>query len=102
MTTENNHQEVEEVNVVEALKGLDPIELAEFISDEHPQIIAFLMSMIEELPKVAATLALLPEFLKADVLYRIANMRHVSKEVIQSTLQTLALELKSAAEKTTS
>ena len=94
MTAQNEPLKMEE-DVLEILKMLDPHELSDYIGSEHPQIIAFLLTMVEDPQKIADTLTLLSESLKSDVLYRIATMRYVSKEVVRTTLRILAMELKS-------
>ena len=62
---------------IEILDWMDARSVAELISDEHPQIMALIISYLE--PGVAAdVLTLLPEETQSDIIHRIATPRNSS------------------------
>ncbi len=63
------------------LKDIAPVQLAPFISHEHPQTIALLLSQLEP-TQSSGILAQLPERMQADVSYRIATMENITSNVI--------------------
>ncbi len=70
------------------MKKADPIRLASFLSNEHPQTIAFVVS---NLPSARASEVLLglAEDIRKDVARRIASMKSVSGDFISSIENTL-------------
>jgi len=58
---------------LDTLKWMDPRAIADIVRNEHPQIIAIVLSHLEH-DQAAATLKLLPERTRADVLLRIATL----------------------------
>ena len=58
---------------LEALKWMDPRAVAELIRDEHPQIVAIVLSHLDP-DQGAEILTLMPERIRADVLMRIATL----------------------------
>ena len=63
------------------LKGVAPDQVASFVSHEHPQTIALVLSQLEAVQS-GAILALFPERLQADVAYRMATMGPIQPNVI--------------------
>src|SRR3546814_11962665 len=57
---------------IDALNWMDPANVAELISDEHPQIIATILVHLER-DRASTVLALLNERLRNDVMLRIAT-----------------------------
>ena len=64
------------------LEKIEPDQLAPFISDEHPQTIALILSQLGA-AQASGILAQLPEHLRADVVYRITCMNIVSTKVLK-------------------
>ena len=64
------------------LEKIGPVQLAPFISSEHPQTIALILSQLDA-AQAMGILAQLPECLYADVAYRIACMDRVSAKVLK-------------------
>ena len=64
------------------LEKIGPDQLAPFISHEHPQTIALILSQLDA-AQAMGILAQLPECLYADVAYRIACMDRVSAKVLK-------------------
>jgi flagellar motor switch protein FliG len=58
---------------LEALKWMEPRAVAEIIRQEHPQIIAIVLSYLEG-DQAAGVLSLLPERTRADIVMRIASL----------------------------
>lgn len=58
---------------IEALKWMEPRAVAELIRNEHPQIIAIVMSYLDA-DQAADTLAAMPERIRGDILMRIATL----------------------------
>ena len=58
---------------LEALKWMDPRAVAELIRQEHPQIIAIVLAYLDP-DQAAEMLAQLPDWLRADVVMRIATL----------------------------
>lgn len=58
---------------LEALKWMDPRAVAEMIRQEHPQIVAIVLAYLDP-DQSAEVLAQLPEWLRADVVMRIATL----------------------------
>ncbi|MFP4273118.1 MAG: flagellar motor switch protein FliG [Halothiobacillaceae bacterium] len=62
---------------LEFLKWMDARSIAEIIRYEHPQIIAIVLSHLEG-DQSAEILQMLPENIRADIMFRIANLEGVS------------------------
>ncbi|RMD78243.1 MAG: flagellar motor switch protein FliG [Gammaproteobacteria bacterium] len=67
---------------LEALKWMDARAIAELIRQEHPQIIAIVLSFLEP-DQAADVLGLLNERLRADVLMRIATLEGIQPHALQ-------------------
>jgi flagellar motor switch protein FliG len=74
------------------LKNIAPNQIAPFISKEHPQTIALILSQLESV-QAAGVLSLLPEELQADVAHRLATLENISPQVLREIESSLAAEL---------
>ena len=72
----------------QALKNAAPDQVAPFISHEHPQTIALILSQLDS-RQAAGILAELPERMQADVAYRIATMENVAPAVLKEIEEAL-------------
>ncbi|NYT35505.1 flagellar motor switch protein FliG [Allopusillimonas soli] len=73
---------------IDALNWLDPQQVAELISDEHPQIIATILVHLER-DRASGVLALLNERLRNDVLLRIATFGGVQPAALHELTEVL-------------
>ncbi len=76
------------------LRSIDPMQLANFIQNEHPQTIALIVSHLDP-NQAAAILSRLPEELQVEVALRISLMEPASPEIIAEVEE--ALESKTAS-----
>jgi len=67
---------------LEALKWMDPKQVAEIIRLEHPQIIAIVLSYLES-DHAAEVLGNLPQRVQPDIIMRIANLDGVQPRALQ-------------------
>lgn len=77
------------------LEKIESDQLAPFISYEHPQTIALILSQLGT-AQASGILTQLPEHLRADVVYRIARMNVVSTKVlkqIEAYIETILCEI---------
>tara|TARA_B100001123_G_scaffold435768_1_gene564884 strand:- start:1190 stop:2209 length:1020 start_codon:yes stop_codon:yes gene_type:complete len=74
------------------LRNVDPNQIIPFLSKEHPQTIALILSQLEP-AQSAGVVNGLPEELQADVSFRIAQMENISPQVLRELEETLATEL---------
>jgi flagellar motor switch protein FliG len=74
------------------LRNIAPNQIAPFISKEHPQTIALILSQLEP-GQAAGVIAMLPEKLQSDVTYRIATLDNISPQVLKQIEESLAEEL---------
>jgi len=74
------------------LRNVDPNQIIPFISKEHPQTIALILSQLEP-SQSAGVVNGLAEELQADVSFRIAQMENISPQVLRELEETLATEL---------
>ncbi|MEW6755652.1 MAG: flagellar motor switch protein FliG [Candidatus Latescibacterota bacterium] len=75
------------------LKNVAPDQIAPFISHEHPQTIALILSQLEP-AQASGILAQLPERMQADVAYRIATMENITPNVIKQIEESLESSLR--------
>ena len=76
------------------LKDVAPDQIAPFISNEHPQTIALILSQLET-AQASGILALLPDRLQSDVAFRIASMEsNVTPRAIKQVEESLAASLR--------
>jgi flagellar motor switch protein FliG len=69
-------------NNLKALQAIPPDALIQLIQNEHPQTIALIIAHLQ--PHIASeTMALLPDELKPDVAYRIANLDKVASGMLE-------------------
>ena len=74
------------------LRNVDPNQIIPFISKEHPQTIALILSQLEP-AQAAGVLYGLPEELQADVAYRIARMENISPQILRELEESLTQNL---------
>ncbi len=74
------------------MRNVDPNQLIPFISKEHPQTIALVLSQLDA-NQAAGVLNGLSEELQADVSFRIAQMDNISPQVLRDLEDTLANDL---------
>ena len=75
------------------LKNVAPDQIAPFISSEHPQTIALILSQLEG-AQASGILSQLPERLQSDVAYRIATMDNITPSVIKQIEGSLETQLR--------
>ncbi len=75
------------------LKNVASDQIAPFISNEHPQTIALILSQLD-FAQSAGILAQLAERLQADVAYRLATMENITPNVIKEIEEALEQSLK--------
>jgi len=75
------------------LKNVAPEQVAPFISNEHPQTVALILSQLES-AQASGILAQLPERMQADVAYRIATMENITPAVLKEIEEALELSLR--------
>ena len=74
------------------LRNVDPNQIIPFLSKEHPQTIALILSQLDA-AQAAGVLNGLPEELQADVSFRVATMESISPEVLRELEDSLAQDL---------
>lgn len=82
-----------ETSQLDVLDDVDSRTLASILQKEHPQTIALVMSHTE-IDKAAEVVALLPEELQLEVVYRIARLDAVSSDILQEVEQALLNEIR--------
>ena len=76
------------------LKDVAPEQIAPFISHEHPQTVALILSQLETV-QASGILAQLPERLQSDVAFRLATMEgNVTPRAIKQVEESLAASLR--------
>ena len=75
------------------LKNVAPEQIAPFISHEHPQTIALILSQLE-VTQGAGILAQLPERIQSEVAYRIATLDNITPAVLKQIEESLETNLK--------
>ncbi|MCZ4330630.1 flagellar motor switch protein FliG [Castellaniella denitrificans] len=73
---------------IDALNWLEPVNVAELIADEHPQIIATILVHLER-DRASAVLALLNERVRNDVMMRIATFGGVQPSALHELTEVL-------------
>jgi flagellar motor switch protein FliG len=71
------------------LRNVDPGQIIPFVSKEHPQTIALILSQLDP-TQAAGVLNGLREELQADVAYRVATMENISPQVLRDLEDSLA------------
>jgi flagellar motor switch protein FliG len=80
-------------NAFEAIDRLNPIQLSQFIQNEHPQTIALILAHLTP-SSSAELLESLPEDIQADVAVRMSNIETISPDVIRGISLVLEEKLK--------
>lgn len=86
---------------IEALKWLDPRAVADMLRNEHPQIVAIVLSYLDA-DHAADTLKFLPARVQSDILMRIATMDGVQPQALQELDDVLDRQLSGNATTNTS
>jgi flagellar motor switch protein FliG len=81
---------------LEALKWMTPKSVAELIQNEHPQIIAIILSYLES-DMSAEVLTAFPEKVRSDILMRIATLEGVQPAAMRELNDTLETQLKGSS-----
>ncbi|MGB1800497.1 MAG: flagellar motor switch protein FliG [Gammaproteobacteria bacterium] len=81
---------------LEALKWMAPKSIAELIQNEHPQIIAIILSYLES-DMSAEVLIEFPEKVRSDLLLRIATLESVQPAAMKKLNDTLEAQLKGSS-----
>jgi flagellar motor switch protein FliG len=76
----------------DALQKADPQQLAKFIHNEHPQTVALILSHLNP-SQAAALLMSLPQHIRSDVAYRMANLDQISPEIINRIAEVIGQKL---------
>jgi flagellar motor switch protein FliG len=80
-------------NAFEAIERLSPVQLSQFIQNEHPQTIALILAHLKP-SSSAELLESLPDDLQADVAVRMASLETISQDVIKGISSVLEEKLK--------
>ncbi|MEE2657736.1 MAG: flagellar motor switch protein FliG [Candidatus Latescibacterota bacterium] len=75
------------------LKNVPPEQIAPFISHEHPQTIALILSQLDS-AQAAGILSQLPEVMQSEVSYRIATMENITPNVLRQIKESLEENLR--------
>ena len=78
---------------IEILDWMDARSVAELISDEHPQIMALIISYLEA-GVAADVLVLLPEDIQSDIIHRIATLETVQPDALAELERVMQLKFK--------
>ena len=78
---------------IEILDWMDARSVAELISDEHPQIMALIISYLEA-GVAADVLVLLPEDIQADLIHRVATLETVQPDALAELERVMQLKFK--------
>lgn len=81
---------------LESLKWMDPSAVAEVVKDEHPQIIAIVLSYLES-DHAAEVISHLPERARPDVLMRIATLDGIAPAALQELNAVLEKQFSGSA-----
>jgi len=79
------------------LQKADPQQLAKFIHNEHPQMVALILSHLNA-SQAAALLISLPAEIRADVALRMANLDRISPDIISKIAGIIGQKLKALGE----
>jgi flagellar motor switch protein FliG len=80
-------------NAFESIDRLNPIQLSQFIQNEHPQTIALILAHLTP-SSSAELLESLPEEIQADVAVRMSSLETISPDVIRGISSVLEEKLK--------
>ena len=79
---------------LDALRFIEPVMIANYIRNEHPQTIALVLSYLNNVEQSSVVLRTLPESAQADVIYRMAVMETIPPGVVQEMNEVLTEEMK--------
>ncbi|HHN64685.1 MAG TPA: flagellar motor switch protein FliG [Nitrospirae bacterium] len=85
-------EEAERESPLDRLNFADPTLIVNYLSGEHPQTIAFVLSLLDP-KKSAEVIALLPEHLKVDVAFRVAKLDRIPEEALRELEDVLSSQL---------
>ncbi len=74
-------KQASEESPIESLRYLDPKTIAGFLSTEHPQTIALILSLLDA-GQASEVLGLMPMELRKDVAYRVASMESIPESAV--------------------
>jgi flagellar motor switch protein FliG len=80
-------------NVFEAIDRLNPLQLSQFVQNEHPQTIALILAHLTP-SSSAELLGSLPEEIQAEVAVRMSSLDSISPDVIRGISSVLEEKLK--------
>jgi flagellar motor switch protein FliG len=86
---------------LDAVKWMEPRAVADMVRLEHPQIIAILLSYLEQ-EHAAEVLAALPENMQADIVMRIASLDGIQPRAMQELNEMLEKHITGDSDNTTS
>ena len=78
---------------LELLQDTDPQQLAGFIRDEHPQVIALILSNLPA-EQAGAVMSALPEAMQPQVAIRVASLDSISPEVFRRIAEAIGSKVK--------
>ena len=88
-------QETSSTGRLEQLKWHDPATIAQFISGEHPQVIAVIAANLGDPALTQQVIAALPEGLRQNVLTRLLRLHEISSEWVEEIEASLEEEMRS-------
>ena len=91
-----NLSESADEGALESLKYLDARTISQFISNEHPQTVALILSHLDNPEQMGAVLKLLPDNLQSEVSYRMAVLESIPPGIISEIDEVLTKEMQSA------
>lgn len=74
------------------LRNVEPSQIIPFISKEHPQTIALILTQLDP-QQAAGILSGLPLEMQSDIAYRIANIGNISPQILRDLEESLTLDL---------
>lgn len=78
---------------LERLRWHDPATIAEFVSGEHPQVIAVILANLGDSGLAQAAIAALPAPLQSDVVARLARLRAIPDDVLKEVEESLGEQM---------
>ena len=85
-----------EENALETLKWMDIKGIVSLLKGEHPQTVALIVAHLDP-EKAASVLSELPDSLRVDVAFRMANLEGIPKDVLRDLEDALRVQMKGAA-----
>ena len=83
-----------ETGPMECLKGMDPQEVVNLLAQEHPQVTALVISLIQDTEHAMEVLDAFPEDFQVELTQRIAEMKTIPLEIIQMVDQVISQAVK--------